>query len=96
VKRALLIGLTLGAVAALAQDRTQAVPESGAVWLKTEITPPSPDDGGCLFLAYGANDAGQAVAPQVYPFNGARCATVRTASLNAVKKDLGVGTGAAP
>lgn len=94
--RAFVLAAVLLAVAALAQDRTQAVPEAGVAWVKSEITPPSPDDGGCLFLAYGVNDAGIAVTPQAYPFNGARCATVRTASTNAVKKDLGVGTGAAP
>jgi hypothetical protein len=94
--RTLALAVVFAATIALAQDRTQAVPEAGVAWVKSEIVPPSPDDGGCLFLAYGTNDAGIAVTPQQYPFNGARCATVRAASLNAVKKDLGVGTGALP
>jgi hypothetical protein len=93
--RSLFIAAFLLAVTALAQDRTQAVPEAGAVWLKTEITP-NPADGGCFLLAYGANDAGISVTPSPYDFGGARCVTVGTASLKAVKKDLRVGDGSNP
>jgi hypothetical protein len=93
--RFLFIVAILLAVTALAQDRTQAVPEAGAVWLKTEITP-NPADGGCFLLAYGGNDAGIAVSPSQYDFGGARCTTVGSASLKAVKKDLRVGDGTNP
>jgi hypothetical protein len=85
------------AFGALAQDRTVAVPEAGVVWLKTEIVPPSPDDGGCIVFVYASNDAGISVTPQPYPYNGNRCVnTVRPDSLKAAKKDLGVGNGSSP
>ena len=95
--RFLSIVVALGAVAALAQDRTIAVPEAGVVWVKTELTPPSPDDGGCNVVVYATNDAGVQVTPTVYPYNGLRCTnTVRPDSMKAAKKDLGVGNGSVP
>lgn len=95
MRNAILIGLALGAALALAQDRTVVVPEAGVVWTKSEITP-NPVDGGCFFLAYGSNDAGVAVSPGAYDFGGPRCVVIRSASTNAIKKDLGVGNGAVP
>lgn len=95
MRSALFAGFILGGLAAFAQDRTQTVPEAGAVWLKSEITP-NPVDGGCFFLAYGANDAGMSIVPSTYDFGGAQCDTMRTKSVRAVKKDLQVGNGAAP
>jgi len=95
--RLFAVTILVTAVAALAQDRTQTVPEAGLVWVKTELTPPSPDDGGCNVTVWATNDAGIQVTPTVYPYNGNRCVnTVRPDSLKAAKKDLGVGNGAAP
>lgn len=94
-----LIALTgiLVTVVAVAQDRTVSVNESSVVWVKTEIVPPSPDDGGCLVFVYAGNDAGVFVSPQPYPYNGTRCTNVvRPDSLKAAKKDLGVGNGSLP
>lgn len=97
MNRLFALTLVLVAVVTLAQDRTQGVPEAGLVWLKTEIVPPSPDDGGCIVTVYASNDAGISVVPNAYPYNGVRCVNnVRPDSLKAAKKDLGVGNGAAP
>lgn len=91
-----LAAVVLGGIA-FAQDRNLTVPEAGVVWVKTEIVPPSPDDGGCIVYVYASNDAGISVTPQPYPYNGNRCANVvRPDSLKAAKKDLQVGNGAVP
>lgn len=95
MKHVLVIGLVLAGAYALAQDRTQAVPEAGVAWSKSEITP-NPADGGCFFLAYGTNDAGIEVRPATYEYGGAPCNTMRSKSVKAVKKDLRVGDGADP
>jgi hypothetical protein len=97
MKRALLIGLIVGAAVAWAQDRTITVREIDIQPVRAvfEMVP----DGGCLFSA-----AAIVVSPSVehkhataqYPFNGARCATLRNAILQAAKNDMSVGSGANP
>jgi hypothetical protein len=97
MKRALVSGFILGAVAAVAQDRTITVREVDVLPREAFIRIQA--DGGCQF--YGTATI---VAPSVepvtarssYAFNGARCTTVKNAITAAAKKDLGVGDGSDP
>jgi hypothetical protein len=95
VKKATVAAVALiWASAPSAQDRTLTVRESGVVLVGAEVR--FVPDGGCAFIALAANDAGVDVVPAAYPFNGARCTTVRNAALKAANLDLQVGDGTQP
>lgn len=97
MRRFIIGGAVLLAIAAFSQDRTISVREADVSPTKAvvDIQP----DGGCLLTAYAVVSA-PSVQPlfsqSQYSFNGARCTTVKNAILQAAKNDLGVGTGAAP
>lgn len=82
------------ATAAWAQDKTVTIRETGVVATGGDIS--IQPDGGCLIVARGTNDAGYEVHGSQYSFNGARCTTMKSALLQCLKNDFGVGNGAAP
>lgn len=87
----------LVAALAVAQDRTITVREVDVSPRRAEVEILS--DGGCVFTGF-ADVSAPSVEPHYvraqYPFNGARCTTVKNAIVTAAKKDLGCGDGSAP
>jgi hypothetical protein len=97
MKRAIAVGLVLGAVFALAQVRTVTVREVDILPRKAEVD--IRPDGGCLLTAYATVVLPSIEVPAIhaqYAFNGARCTAVKDAIVKAAKKDLGVGDGTDP
>lgn len=97
MKRVIFGGAVLFAIAAFSQDRTVTVREVDVAPRRAEID--VLPDGGCMLTAIavvGAPSVEPIFVRNQYPFNGARCTTVKNAILQAAKNDLQVGTGAAP
>ena len=86
------------AALAFAQDKTDVLRERNVAATGAAIG--FQDDGGCELSGVGVAryDGGMTlqVSSSAFEFNGARCATLRTAAKRAINRELGVGDGGVP